>query len=133
MYVIRTGSMTPTIPPRSVIIVRKGVYHLGQVITFYSPNGIVSHRFVKRDSDGTIVTKGDANETADPSSTPPDKIIGGVVAAPKSIGYWLVYFQNPYGIASLVMAIVCLWLLYSITEDLGKPVETNSLKQQMAG
>ena len=115
IYVIHTGSMTPTIPRDSAVIVKEGVYHVGQVISFRTQHGVVTHRVVKRNPDGTLVTKGDANQTADYGSIQPSQVIGGVVAAPQMVGYWLWYLKNPAGVASLIMAIVCLWLIYSIT------------------
>ena len=69
IFVVHTGSMTPTIPSRSAVIVREGSYHVGQVISFESPNGIVTHRLVARNAQGLLTTKGDANRTADPGLT----------------------------------------------------------------
>ena len=31
VYVVHTGSMSPTIPSRSAVVVREGSYHVGQV------------------------------------------------------------------------------------------------------
>ena len=120
VYIVHTGSMTPTIPSRSAVIVREGAYHVGQVITFVSRNGIVTHRLIARKADGVLVTKGDANRTADPGSTTASQVIGGVVAAPRMLGYWLVYLKNPMGAASLFLTILCLWLIYSITMELAE-------------
>ena len=120
VYIVHTGSMTPTIPSRSAVIVREGVYHVGQVISFESQNGLVTHRLIARKADGVLVTKGDANRTADPGSTTAAQVIGGVVAAPRMLGYWLVYLKNPMGAASLFLTILCLWLIYSITVGLAE-------------
>jgi len=114
IYVVHTGSMTPTIPSDSAVIVKEGVYHVGQVISFRTQHGVVTHRVVKRNADGTLVTKGDANQTADYGSIQPSQVIGGVVAAPQMVGYWLWYLKKPTGLASVIMTIVCLWLIYSI-------------------
>ena len=115
LYIVNTGSMSPTIPPKSAVLVQDGVYHLGQVITFNSVNGVVTHRLIKRNADGTLVTKGDANKTADPGLLPPSQVIGGFVMAPPMLGYWLAYLKNPEGLASLFLMVVCLWLIYSTT------------------
>jgi signal peptidase I len=120
VYIVHTGSMTPTIPSRSAVVVHEGAYHVGQVISFESRNGVVTHRLVARKTDGALVTKGDANRTADPGSTTASQVIGGVVAAPRMLGYWLVYLKNPMGAASLFLTIICLWLIYSITMDLAE-------------
>ena len=99
---------------------KKGVYHVGQVISFRSPNGIVTHRLIKRTAAGVLVTKGDANKTADPGTTTPAQVIGGVVAAPRMLGYWLQYLKNPAGLGSLFMLIVCFWLIYSTSAELAE-------------
>ena len=114
VYIVHTGSMTPTIPSRSAVLVEKGSYHLGQVISFRTQNGVVTHRLVKRSPDGTLITKGDANRTADPGSLRASQVVGGVLAAPRMLGYWLQYLKNPAGIGSLAMTIVCFWLTYSL-------------------
>ena len=115
LYIVHTGSMSPTIPPKSAVFVQDGVYHLDQVITFNSVNGVVTHRLIRRNANGTLVTKGDANRTADPGTVSPSEVIGGVVMAPRMLGYWLAYLKNPAGLASLFLTIVCLWLIYSTT------------------
>jgi signal peptidase len=120
IYIIHTGSMIPTIPPRSAVVVRDGVYHVGQVISFESVNGIVTHRLIHREADGMLITKGDANRTADPGQTAPSHVIGGVVLAPRELGYWLVYLKNPAGAASILLTIACVWLIFSIMSDLAE-------------
>jgi len=127
--------MKPTIPPKSAVVVKKGEYRLGQVVAFDTPYGVVTHRLVKVNPDGTLGTKGDANQTVDPRSLPRDKVIGGVVAAPKSLGYWLVYIKNPAGFASIVLTIVLLWLAYSVTMDLAnaEPRKPKPIVQPIPG
>ena len=118
VYIVHTGSMTPTIPSRSAVIVKKGTYRLGQVIAFHEQNGVVTHRLIKREEGGTLLTKGDANRSADSWTLEPARVIGGVVAAPRMLGYWLQYLKDPAGLASLFMLIVCSWLIYSVTVGL---------------
>jgi hypothetical protein len=33
------------------------------------------------------------------------------------LGYWIVYFKNPAGLASLFLAVICAWLVYSLPAD----------------
>jgi signal peptidase len=114
VFVVQTGSMLPAIPPSSAVIVEKGVYRVGQAITFTTANGVVTHRLVARNSDGTLITKGDANATPDPGSISPSEVIGGVIAAPPMLGWLLSYLKNPLGIASLMLGGFCLWLALSM-------------------
>jgi signal peptidase I len=118
IFIVHTGSMSPTIPSNSAVIVRKGMYAVGQVITFETPNGVVTHRLIDRKVDGNLVTKGDANQTPDPGTVSPSDVIGGVVAAPPMIGYWLTYLKNPLGLGSVAAALVVVWLLCSTAASL---------------
>ena len=53
IYDVHTGSMTPTIPIKSAVLVEKGSYHVGQVISFRESGAVVTHRFVGLSPDGT--------------------------------------------------------------------------------
>jgi len=114
LYAVRTGSMGSTIPPRSAVLVRQDQYKLGQVISFRESGSVVTHRFVAEDADGTIVTKGDANVTDDAWHPTRASVIGGVVAAPRMVGYWLVYLRNPVGLLSILLAALCIVQIWVI-------------------
>ena len=94
-FVIRTGSMKPTMPPQSLVIVRTGEYKVGQVASFVKNGAVVSHRLIAQHPDGSFTTKGDANLTADVSPIEPGHIIGGVVSHVDRLGFWVVYLRNP--------------------------------------
>ncbi|MDJ0323775.1 signal peptidase I [Cryobacterium sp. PH31-AA6] len=111
-YVVQTGSMSPTVPPASLVIVEVDKYQVGQVITFRKQDELVTHRLVSVNADGTLTTKGDANTSADPSTPVPADVIGGVIYAPRGLGFWVMYFHNPLTIASLVLWAVVSWLLW---------------------
>jgi signal peptidase len=109
--------MTPTIPSESLVVVEPGRYHLGQPISFHQHGGIVTHRFVGTNADGSLITKGDANRTPDASSVKPGDVIGGVIAAPRYLGYWLMYFKSPLGFASLVIDILLIYQISMLFSD----------------
>lgn len=109
VYVIHTGSMSPTIPSRSAVLVREGRYHLGQAITFHENGTTVTHRIVGFNADGTIDTKGDADATRDPWHVPTSNVVGGVVLAPHFVGFALVYVRSPLGGASILLAVLAVW------------------------
>jgi len=135
VYVVHTGSMSPTIPSKSAVIVREEQYEIGQVITFTASGQRTTHRLVSINADGFAITKGDANETADPWRIPPGQIIGGVVAAPRELGYWIVYLRNPVGLASVLVSVVGTWQIWAIfglaadTES-AKTVDRETIRQQ---
>ena len=114
VYVIHTGSMTPTIPSKSAVIVREHEYRVGQVITFTEDGLTVTHRLVSISASGMITTKGDANSTVDPWHVPKSQIIGGVVATLPEVGYWLTYLRNPVGLASILLALLVCWQIWSL-------------------
>ncbi|RKR73359.1 signal peptidase I [Frondihabitans australicus] len=114
VYVIHTGSMSPTIPSTSAVIVRTGEYRVGQVVSFETVDGVVTHRLTKIGPGGAITTKGDANSTADPYRLTTSAIIGGVVAAPRDLGYWLEFLKNPLGLATVLLGALVLWQIWSL-------------------
>ena len=115
VYVIHTGSMSPNIPSGSAVLVHEGHYRVGQVITFTEDGLTVTHRLVSINSSGIITTKGDGNATNDPWHVPKSQIIGGVVVAPRYVGYWIMYLKKPLGLASVLLAALVLWQIWSLT------------------
>ncbi len=115
LYVVHTGSMSPTIPSRSAVIVQEHYYRVGQPIAFLADGTVITHRLISVNADGTITTKGDANETPDPWQVRSSAIIGGVVASPSELGYWLTYLKNPLGLALILASAVLLWQIWSLT------------------
>ncbi len=116
VYVIHTGSMSPTIPSRSAVVVRDGRYHIGQVVTFHENGALVTHRLVAIHPDGTVDTKGDANRSIDPWHIRTREIVGGVVLAPHLVGFALVYVRSPLGAASLLLALLLVWQTFGLTK-----------------
>lgn len=118
VYVVHTGSMSPTIPSESGAIVQQHQYRAGDVIAFTEHGTVITHRLVAIAPNGTIVTKGDANRTVDPWRLRRANIIGRVVAAPRRLGYLLTYVKTPEGWASIVVALMCIWQTWAIASGL---------------
>lgn len=114
-YVIRTGSMTPTYPVGAVVLddTSGPPARAGDVITFRTRSGPVTHRLVARTATGWS-TKGDANRDADPWTVPPRHVIGVVRTGVAGLGYLMVFFQQPTGVPSLMVLCTCLVLAWSI-------------------
>lgn len=119
-YAVRTGSMSPTIPPRSAVVVHEGEYAVGQVVSFRHDGGVITHRLLAVRADGTVVTQGDANRSPDPFTVRVSDIVGGVVAAPQHLGYWLVFLKNPAGLASVLLGLTAIVLIWSATSGGGR-------------
>lgn len=118
VYVVHTGSMSPTMPSESAVVVREHRYHVGEAVAFIEHGTTITHRLVAIRANGTITTKGDANLTVDPWHPSASRIIGGVVAAPRGLGYLLTYVKTPEGWASIVVAMLCLWQMWAIAMEL---------------
>lgn len=75
-YTVLTGSMRPTLPPGTLVVVRPTPFDqidVGDVVTYQLRSGeraVVTHRVIGRTLDGenrpALITQGDANSTADP-------------------------------------------------------------------
>lgn len=81
--VVVTGSMLPTIRPGDVVVVDPGarVPGPGRIVLARDPSmpsGQVAHRVVEVRPDGTFVTRGDANPTADVLPRRPQDVVGTV-------------------------------------------------------
>ncbi len=112
-YAVQTGSMSPTIPTRSLVVVDRGEPVLGEVITYWHDGALVTHRFVAVTTNGSLVTRGDANDTADAWPVHPEDVVGTVVAHAPEVGYAAVYLRTPAGLASLVLTLLLIGQIWS--------------------
>jgi signal peptidase I len=79
--VVVSGSMEPHVHPGDVVLVDPGlrVPTPGQVVLVRDPTtstGSKLHRLVRRDAQGRLITKGDANPTEDTTPVPPSDVEG---------------------------------------------------------
>ena len=118
LYPIHTNSMTPALPLKALIVVDEGVsYHQGDIITYrhHTMSGgdeTITHRFIKRDENGLIITKGDANPSPDAWPVKDQDVTGKVVLVIPQAGFALVYLMNPSGFGSIVLLGFAIWLLW---------------------
>lgn len=80
LYLVHGGSMAPTIPAGSLIVVAplRGDPAPGEVVAYRRPGvGIVVHRVVGREARG-VRTRGDANTLRDPFVVPVADLFGRV-------------------------------------------------------
>lgn len=104
MYHVISGSMEPTIKVGSLLYVREeNVEEIKEedIIAFYSSveeGSIITHRVVKNNIvSGAFRTKGDANDTEDPTPVPYENFIGKVVLTIPYIGQLLTVMTSFYG------------------------------------
>ena len=116
-FYLVSGSMEPTIPTGSAVIVRKnntGVYETGDVITFRSAEEAIygmpnTHRIVEVVENGSgyiYITKGDANSSIDTTPVSGDQIYGKVIwntGRMKWVGTLLGLLTTPMGFMAVIM------------------------------
>ncbi|MFC3965523.1 signal peptidase I [Nocardia jiangsuensis] len=131
-YTILTGSMVPTYPPGTLVVVRPEDpidLAVGTPITYQLRSGqpeVVTHRIVqvRRNADGRIgfITRGDANPVDDEQIVNPEQIRGAVWYSIPYLGYVNNWFSGPkrtYTIAALIVLLggYALFALATDTRD----------------
>lgn len=132
ILIVPTGSMDgeplpydiPTIPTHSLIMVHllsddeKKELSIGDVISFRQDGIEKVHRIVDIKTDGTVITKGDANKTSDPAITA-DDIDGKVIGVAPVVGE-IVSAVRDFTIRSPILIVIGVILLiifvYSVIE-----------------
>jgi len=116
-YIVRTGSMVPTIRPGDLVIDKPASagYAVGDVITFRhgESSDLVTHRIFEITAAG-IKTKGDANPAADAWTIPLHFVQGVVVLTVPKGGYIVAFLSQPAGIGAIALVIVALTLLWRL-------------------
>jgi signal peptidase len=118
IYSVLTGSMEPTIPVQSLLLVKKidpKVIAINDVITFEKPGSVgilVTHRVITVDhpSETTInfQTKGDANPIPDSWIVTPDRIRGVVKYHVPRVGAFVTLLNTKLGILLFVLLPILL-------------------------
>jgi len=116
LYIVDSGSMSPTINIDSMIVVKEFAPQQikeGDIITYYGSNNSVkvTHRVMEVQGQGqSFITKGDANETNDPMPLEGQRVIGKVVFTIPFIGMMFRFLSTIQGIISLAL-VGAIWLI----------------------
>ncbi len=123
LLVIKSGSMSPQVPPGSLIVFRPASIDdiaIGQIIVFregITSNSLVIHRAVDRYYDQGklyLKTKGDSNKRADSDPVSKGELVGvGVVIIPVA-GRVLAFSKTPPGMFLLNVSLAFFLLLLSL-------------------
>lgn len=110
-YTVLTGSMSPTIVPGDLVIVKEtpaSEIKEGDIITFASTQSenITTHRVkqVIEEEEIKFVTKGDANNVEDPNPVSEKLLVGKVVKYIGGLGSKMQYMQQ--NLSKIIMAIL---------------------------
>ena len=117
IYQVETGSMESGIHVGDyVLICRKDRYVIGDIVTYKKSDYFITHRIIKSIQGNKVITKGDANNTAD-EEIDMDAIVGKVIY----IGGLLnIVINYKYGIVSFMLG---LYLLSCYSVKKGDKVE----------
>lgn len=116
LYIVNSGSMSPTIWEHSMIIVKElepQEVMVQDIITYYgaTDSDRVTHRVMEVENKGeSFITRGDANETDDPMPLDGEKLIGKVVFTIPLIGLVFRFLSTIQGIGLLVV-LAAIWIV----------------------
>ncbi len=130
--VVLSGSMEPELSVNDLIIIKKTEkLYTGQVVVFQDRNSLVVHRIESIDGDW-VVTKGDANNTADAPVKRSD-IKGEVVLAVPYVGIVIDVVKSP--VVVIILIALALFLLERSyrKEKQEKKSELNDIKDEIRG
>lgn len=122
--VVLSGSMEPTLHVNDLLVVRRSdQYNVGDIVVYQSGYELIVHRVIAADGD-TLVTRGDANNAADP---PIDvSAVKGVVAARVPVlGTVVSALKTPTGILVL---LVCAFGLIELSYRRQKDADDRDLE-----
>lgn len=107
--VVKSGSMEPAVHVGSIVVIKPAAsYGVGDVITFGKDTKTqipTTHRIVRVEGEGTsqrFVTKGDANDAEDNTSTPLSEVHGKMLFTVPYLGYLLAFARTKLGFFILV-------------------------------
>ena len=104
--VVLSGSMEPEFSAGALLIVAEAKdLEVGDVVVFQDGSMSVTHRIIDINGD-SVITKGDANNTAD-APMAIQQIKGEVILAIPLVGYLVNVIKSPLG----TLAIICLALI----------------------
>ena len=121
-YVVVSGSMEPNIPIGSLVYSHKedpASLQAGDVIVFVNParsTTPITHRVVSNDiATGTVITKGDANESEDINPATYDNILGKVAVHVPRVGFVAAMLTSKLGKIITCLLLLEAWLLVEIS------------------
>lgn len=131
--IVRTGSMEPTIPVGSfIIVVPDNEYRLGDIVTFRQGENLVTHRIIGNEN-VQFQTKGDANSVSDTKLLDPSMIVGKLWYSIPGLGRLLSETKTPIGFSLLIILPALVIILREISA-IGKELErTEEAKKRRLG
>lgn len=136
--IVLTDSMYPSIQSGDLILCHREdaeKVQVGDVIAFLDPDGsgktVVTHRVaeITKDENGSLawVTKGDANNTKDPTVVPAKNLVGVYQRRFAKLGDFAMFMQTTQG---MLLCVVCPILLLFLCDKIRRRVYENAGKKE---
>ena len=114
LYLVRSGSMEPTIHVGDLIITGPVGSSItkGEIVTFQTNNNIVTHRIYSENA-GTYRTKGDANDASDPWTITSSDVKGKYLFKIPYVGRVTSFIRTKIGwfVMIIIPALILVMLL----------------------
>jgi signal peptidase len=140
LYIVLSGSMSPTINTGSMVVVRPQAADeitVGDIITYRQPgkSTLTIHRVVEVRGEGGLqfITQGDANETIDIEPVLAKNVMGKVVMAIPFMGYVIDFAQTIKGLVSLFIIPGLLIIFYEMRNLIRYAGEWDKLNRMAKG
>ena len=137
-FVVLSNSMKKVFNVGDLIIVKKvntDDLEKGDIISFRTPQDFVTtHRInelVEKDGSICYVTKGDNNNSVDKDIVCPKKVEGIYIGKIPKLGGAVLFIQEPFGFAVMMIfiIIVCLLIYFSNYDDKKEEIEEKEIKK----
>ena len=144
--IVLTDSMAGTFDGGSLIVcssVNAEDVQVGDIICYFDPAGngttTTTHRVqeIQRDSSGNIsfITKGDANNAADTTPVPEDKLVGKYLFHIAGLGSLAMFMQTTPGLIIFAVLPILILVAYDVVRrrlyDRKKDTETDALRTEL--
>jgi signal peptidase I len=127
-YVVRSGSMEPAINTGDLVFTGPaGSISTGKIITFETEGETVTHRVHSMEG-GRIITKGDANKTADTTAIAASDIKGGYLFKIPGLGNITSLVSTKKGWFLLVIVPAILLILFLVKDILKEAFKDDKKK-----
>ena len=93
-YYIKTGSMEPTLPVGTIVVVdRNEKAQEGDIFAYQNGKNVVIHRIIAVDEEGYLF-QGDANPSQDAAKVTREQLVGKVTAKIKLLVPWIKLLEK---------------------------------------
>ncbi len=114
---VESGSMEPAVMTGSLVFVKQQAsYTAGDIITFGKANSVpTTHRIIRKNTNETFTTKGDANDSDDQNEVVQNEIIGKVFLTVPHVGYIIDFAKQPVGFTILIILPAVLLIIEELS------------------